>query len=391
MMEFPKNFFWGSSIAAHQVEGGNIHNDWWLDENKGVFKFKSGDACKHYELYPQDFDLAKSLNHNALRLSVEWSRIEPGPGEFNEQEIQHYKDVVRALRERDLEPVVTLHHFTSPVWFNQMGGWQDKKAVSYFFNFIAKAVDALSGEVKYWVTINEPTIYIYFGYLLGVWPPHKKGFFNAILAAKALAGTHIQAYKIIHDIYRNKNLQSPYVSIAANLRCFLADKNNLFARISAGLRHNLYNLWFLKKIHKHRAMDYIGVNYYTKENVGKGAFPAVEKNSLGWDIYPVGLYRLLLELKRFSLPVFILENGICTVDDEQRWRYICGHLEYLHKAMKEGVDVLGYLYWSLLDNFEWDKGFAPRFGLVEVDYNTYERKIRESAKKYAQVCKTGVI
>jgi len=389
MIEFPKRFLWGSAIAAHQVEGGNIYNDWWLDETSGVFKFKSGDACKHYELYRQDFDLAKSLNHNALRLSVEWSRIEPKPGEFNEAEIEHYKKVISALRERNIEPIVTLHHFTNPVWFNQMGAWQNKKAVEYFLVFVEKIVDALSSDVKYWVTINEPTIYIYFGYTLGIWPPHKKGILNTISASKALAHIHIQAYKIIHSIYRNKNFQSPYVSIAVNLRYFFACKNNLIARISADIRDKLFNFWFLKDLYKHKAMDYIGVNYYTKEDICKDKHPQVEKNSLGWDIYPEGLYRLLMKLKKFNLPVFILENGICTEDDNQRWRYISGHLKYLHKAMAEGVNVLGYLYWSLLDNFEWDKGFSPRFGIINVDYNTFQRSIRESGEKYAQVCRTG--
>ncbi|MDD5044462.1 MAG: family 1 glycosylhydrolase [Candidatus Omnitrophica bacterium] len=390
MLEFPKEFFWGSAIAAHQVEGGNIHNDWWDSEIKGVFKFPSGNACRHYELFRQDFDLARQLNQNALRFSIEWSRVEPRPGEFNEAEIQHYKDVVLALRERKIEPVITLHHFTNPVWFNQLGGWQNKKAVDYFLGFVEKVVNALSSDVKYWVTINEPMIYLYFGYSLGIWPPHKKGILNTISSYKSLVRAHVKAYRVIHTVYKNKNLPEPKVSIAANLRYFMPCKDDFTTRLAVHMRDRLYNFYFLEDIHKAGALDYIGVNYYTKEDVpAKSGCAQVEKNSLGWDIYPAGFYELLLKLKKFKLPVFILENGICTVDDDQRWKYIYEHLKSLHRAMEAGIEVLGYLYWSLMDNFEWDKGFGPRFGLIDIDYNTYERKIRESAQKYAQVCLAG--
>ena len=389
MLEFPKKFLWGSAIAAHQVEGNNIYNDWWEDEARAVFKFKSGEACKHYDLFRQDFDLAKSLNQNALRISIEWSRVEPEPGNFNLAEIKHYKDVIVALKERGIEPVITLHHFTSPAWFNKLGSWQNRKALSYFFGFVEKIVDVFSADVRYWATINEPVIYIYFGYLLGIWPPHKKGIFNSISAFYSLIFAHVQTYKIIHRIYQKNNLPPPYVGIAANLRYFLACSDTFSTRLGVYIRDKIYNLSFLEYLHKHKAMDYIGVNYYTKEDIGSFGEARVEKNSLGWDIYPEGLYKLLLKLKKFNLPVFVLENGICTEDDNQRFSYISEHLKYLHKAMKEGLDVLGYLYWSLLDNFEWDKGFAPRFGLIEVDYNTYKRTIRESAAKYGEVCRSG--
>ncbi|MCM8762983.1 MAG: family 1 glycosylhydrolase, partial [Candidatus Omnitrophica bacterium] len=292
MFEFPKDFLWGSAIAAHQVEGNNIYNDWWKDEIKGVFKFRSADACKHYELYQKDFDLAKALNHNALRLSIEWSRVEPEKGRFNEKELEHYRQVIRALKERNIEPIITLHHFTSPIWFNQLGGWQNKKAVAYFLEFVEKIVGIFCSDVRYWVTINEPMIYIYFGYLLGIWPPHKKGIFNSISAFYCLVSAHIKTYKIIHRLYQENNLPRPLVSVAANLRYFFACRKNFPARFSAYLRDKIYNLWFLESLSKHKALDYLGINYYTKEDICKDGHPQVEKNSLDWDIYPQGLYEM---------------------------------------------------------------------------------------------------
>jgi beta-glucosidase len=404
-VQFPEAFLWGAATSAHQIEGNNANSDWWQWERKSGLKEISGAACRHYEVYQADFDLAQSLEHNAHRLSIEWSRIQPGPGEFSEQEIRHYKDVILSLRQRNIEPVVTLHHFTNPLWFAALGGWENENAPGYFLAYIERVVEALAADIRYWITINEPITYIYHAYILGVWPPQKKSFLAAKKIEHNLAVSHINAYRMIHDIYRRKKLSPPRVSIAQNLQAFVACRPTLKNRLAVYLREWLYNFGFIERLIRQRALDFIGINYYGRNlaDVEKWGFKnllldtcrhnhhPVEKNSLGWDIYPEGLGQLLRKLNRYNLPVLITENGICIEDDNQRWKFIRGHLQQVAEAIQQGVKIIGYLYWSLIDNFEWDKGFGPRFGLIEVDYQTYQRRVRQSARNLALVCKTGVL
>lgn len=402
-MRFPENFLWGAATSSYQVEGDNRNCDWWEWE-KSAGKENSGHACRHYQFYEQDFDLAKELNHNTHRLSIEWSRIEPKKGIFSRAEIDHYKAVISALRKRGIEPVVTLHHFTNPLWFAKLGGWRSRNAPSYFLRYAERMAEELGGNVRYWITINEPLVYIYHSYILGLWPPQKKSFLKANSVAGNMADGHIKAYKSIHLIYKRKGLLPPYVSIAKNLQAFVGAKPTLRNKLAVFLRNRIYNFSFIERLLARRTLDFIGVNYYTRgvaDTQGWGLRSLLldqgsdnrhlEKNSLGWDMYPEGLYFLLVELKKYKLPLLITENGICTDDDSQRWRFIREHLITVGLAMEEGADVIGYIYWSLLDNFEWDKGFLPRFGLIDVDYGTYNRAIRESARKFSVVCKTGVL
>jgi len=399
MNRFPHDFFWGAATSAYQVEGNNLNSDWWEWEKKAG-KEPSAAACRSYELYEQDFDLAKELNHNAHRLSIEWSRIEPQPGQFSLKELEHYKDVILALKERGLEPIVTLHHFTNPLWFAKAGGWQNKKAPAYFLNFIQKAVNFLCADVRFWVTINEPMVYVYHAYILGQWPPQERSAWKAKAVTDNLVSAHIKAYRVIHGIYKQRNLQNCFVSIAKNIQFFTPCILNPMNKFASWLRDRYYNLDFIRRLLRYKSLDYIGINYYSRSAVElkkigfRNLFVDVcenkehsqlKKNSLGWDIYPQGLYELLIKFKRFNLPLFILENGICTEDDNLRWDFIHEHLKAVNRAMAEGVNVMGYIYWSLIDNFEWDKGFCPRFGLIKVDYNTYKRSIRESASKFAHV------
>ncbi len=404
MIKFPQNFLFGAATSAYQVEGDNCNSDWWQWE-KIAGKENSGRACRHYEFYEQDFELAKSLNHNAHRLSIEWSRIEPEKGEFSERELKHYIDVILALRARNIEPVVTLHHFTNPAWFSKSGGWLNGRSVDDFLSYCDFVTRALAKYVRYWVTINEPTIYIYNAYLFGVWPPQAKSCLMSKIVESNLALAHIKAYRLIHKIYKDLNLVSPSISIAQYTQAFVPCTRNLKDRFAARLRDKWYNFGFIDKLIRCKTVDFVGVNYYSRQLVElkkwgindlaldtcKNNHYPVKKNSLGWDIYPEGLYAVLLKLKKYRLPVIITENGICTGDDGLRWEYIQGHLKNIHLAMEKGVNVMGYLHWSLLDNFEWDKGFEPRFGLIHVDYKTYKRTVRESAVKFGRVCKTGVL
>ena len=405
MNKFPHNFLWGSATSSHQVEGQNIYNDWWLAEQNHSLKEASGEACRHYELYAQDFALAKQLSHNCHRFSIEWSRIEPLEGKFDAAAIEHYRRVIVDLKNRGLEPIVTLHHFTNPVWFSQKGGWTRRNLQKYFLRFVDRIVGEFASEVKFWITINEPLIYSSHAYLLGFWPPQERSLFKTVKVTLNMAYAHIQAYRVIHNIYQKRSLPKPMVSIAANLQAFEICQPTLKNRLALYLRHKLYNLYFIEKLLRKKTLDYIGVNYYSRNLVDVRSWKIqallmetcnynhqpLRKNSLGWDIYPLGLFKLLVGLKKYNLPILITENGICTENDDLRWDYIREHLQELHKAIGQGVKVIGYIYWSLLDNFEWDKGFGPRFGLVHIDYQTQKRTIKASALKLAEVACSGEI
>jgi beta-glucosidase len=405
MIKFPEDFYWGAATSAYQVEGNNVNSDWWEWEKSSRLRESSGEASRHYHLFKEDFLLARQLYHNAHRLSLEWSRIEPQRREFCEKEIGHYRQVIGALKALGIEPIVTLHHFTNPLWFRDRGGWQDKEAVEDFLAFVEKIVTALSDQVRFWVTINEPMVYVYYSYILGQWPPGESSFFKARQVTGRLSDAHLKAYRLIHAIYAKNNLGRPMVSVATNAQAFQPCINTFRNRLATHLRNSLYNFDFVNRLRRHRALDFMGINYYSRSLVEvdgwglrnflldtcKKKHSQLKKNSLGWDIYPQGLYSILLDFKRYNLPVFVLENGICTDDDSLRWEFISSHLKNLHLAMQQGVEVLGYLYWSLIDNFEWDKGFGQRFGLIAVDYRTYKRTIRESAFRFAKVCQTGLL
>ncbi|MFH1671169.1 MAG: glycoside hydrolase family 1 protein [Candidatus Portnoybacteria bacterium] len=391
-VKFPKGFLWGASTSSYQVEGGNF-NDWseWEKENAGRLGKKartywqkwqqekfpemlekenyiSGRACDHYHRFEEDFNLAKELGHNAHRFSIEWSRIEPKKGKIDQKEIEHYHQVLLALKERGIEPFVTLYHWTLPTWLAEEGGWLNPKAPYYFDRYVKIISENFFEEVKYWITLNEPNIYAFDSYFRGVWPPQKKSVFKYFKVLKNLVKSHKLAYRSLHLI---------------DLDCQVGvARNNVYFE-NIPLADYLWNKRFLDKIGEEQ--DFIGLNYYFHKRLFGNRNKSV--NDLGWEIYPEGIYHVLRGLEKYKKPIYITENGLADKDDTKREKFIKDHLEWTAKAIKEGVDVRGYFYWSLLDNFEWDKGFWPRFGLIEVDFKTMERKIRPSAFKYTKICK----
>lgn len=365
MKKFSKNFFWGTATSAYQVEGG-IKNDW----SEAGKKYDAGQACDHYNRFEQDFDLAKKMNNNAHRFSIEWAHIEPEQGKFNQKEIEHYKKVIKALKDRGLEPFVTLYHWTLPVWFAKKGGWLNKKSPEYFAKYVEFVVRNLS-DVKFWITINEPDIYTPHSFLTGKFPPFKKNWFKTQKVLTQLISAHKKSYQIIHKI-------------SSNNQAGIAKNSIFFSGILSFINYRR-NLWFLDKIKDYQ--DFIGVNYYIRQSLlGILKFRHMEVSDLGWEIYPKGIYHILKDLKRYKKPIYITENGLADAKDKKRAKFITNHLFWIHKAIKQGIDVKGYFYWSLLDNFEWDKGFKPRFGLIEIDYKTLKRKPRPSSKVYAKIC-----
>lgn len=408
---FPKDFYWGTATSAHQVEGDN-HNDWiewedrncevladrakkhWSEKQKKEFpqmfdcrNYKSGKATGHYNRFIEDFDILKSLNNNAYRFSIEWSRIEPQEGKFNEKEIEHYKLAIKELRKRNIEPFVTLWHFTNPIWINKIGGWKNKKTVGYFIRYAEKAVSVLGEDVKFWITVNEPEIFSSNSYLKGIWPPQKKNIFSYIKTLGNLIRAHRLAYKKIKKI--NPEFQ---VGVAKNNIYFEAYKNKLISLFLKKLADWWWNYFFLNRIRSFQ--DFIGLNYYFHNRIKGIKFNQNENNKisdLGWELYPEGIHHVLRGLKKYNKPIYITENGLADAKDKKRIEFIKEILINVSKAIREGIDIRGYFYWSLLDNFEWDKGFWPRFGLVEVDYQDLSRKIRPSALEYKKIIEANAI
>lgn len=399
---FPKNFLWGASTSSHQVEGGN-KNDWtrWETSKKrlefleksglikkyGLENFISGKATDHYNLFEKDFELAKELGHNATRFSIEWSRIEPEEGVFNQNEIEHYRKVIKKLRELKIEPFVTLWHFTNPLWFSEIGGWENKKSQYYFSRYAKKIGETLGEEINFWITLNEPEIYTLESFTLGLWPPNKKNIFSSINTIKNMIAAHKAAYNELKKINFKSN-----VGIAKNNIYFEAYGKNPFNKILKKIADHFWNYYFLNKIDS--AQDFIGLNYYFHSRIKKFIFNQNENikvSDIGWELYPEGIYHLLKELERYKKPIYITENGLADSADKNRGWYILEILKNVKKAIDEGVDVRGYFHWSLIDNFEWDKGFWPKFGLIEIDYKTFERKPRPSAEIYKKICKTNSI
>jgi len=376
ILKFPEGFLWGTATSAYQVEGG-IKNDW-------TESFDAGIACDHYHLYEKDFDLIKSLNQNAYRFSIEWSRIEPREGEFNQKEIEHYRKFLLALKERNIKSILTLHHFTNPLWLAKIGGWENKKVIFYFSRFAKKIFGEYQNLVDFWITINEPLVYASKSYLEGSWPPKKKSFLSFLKVIKNQISAH---KKVFEEFYKIK--KDVKVGIAKNNFYFEPFNSNSFLdKFNAWLNLYFWNEFFLNRIKNH--LDFIGLNYYMHQKI---KFPGQIKNEnkalsdIGWEIYPEGIYHCLKELKKYQKPIYITENGLADAKDKLRNDFIKDHLYWIHKAISEGVDCRSYFHWSLMDNFEWEKAFKPRFGLVEIDYKTLERKPRPSAFYYAKICK----
>ena len=382
ILKFPENFLWGTATSAYQVEGGIKNCDWakWKD---------AGLACDHYHRYEEDFDLAKNILHNnAHRFSIEWSRIEPEKGKWDLKEIEHYKKVLLALNKRNLKPFVTLHHFTNPLWLVKEGGWENKKVIDYFARYAEFVVKTLGEYVDFWITINEPLVYIGQGYLDYKWPPGKKNIFKAFRVLSNMIKSHKVAHKIIQKVDPTAK-----ISIATHNIFFEPYKEKSFLdKLSVSLSSYFWNRYFLNKVKNY--LDFIGLNYYF-HNIMQFPFKTKDHNGLssdlGWEIYPKGIYYVLKELQRYKKPIYIMENGIADAKDKYCSKFIIDHLKWVHKAIQEGIDVRGYFHWSLIDNFEWAEGFKPRFGLIAVDYNTLKRTPYRAAEVYGKICQNNSI
>ena len=319
-------------------------------------------------------------------------------GKFDEAATIHYRRMLLYLRELGIEPVVTLHHFTNPIWFSNIGGWTNRKAPAYFARYTEYCAEHFGDYVKWWVTINEPTIYVYMGYMIGHWPPFKINIISAIKAAINLSSAHKRAYQIIHQTNKSDRSYAAQkmVGIAHNIADYTAAHSyNLFERIAARIAKFFANDYFIYLTRGKQ--DFIGLNYYWQKIIHLKPWPVlsnnpkIERSDTDWEISPQGLLQVLRSLRKFRKPILITENGLADAKDTMRFNFIFNHILMVYAAISEGIDVRGYLYWSLLDNFEWEKGFDPRFGLIAINYTNQERTVRESAWQFSKIIKNNSI
>lgn len=390
---FPSNFWWGAAYASHQVEGNNTNNNWWRWEKQGGAVESSARACDSWHLFRRDHDLAEELGLKAFRLSLEWSRIEPKEGKFNKAAVEHYRTVLKDLKRRNIKTVVTLWHWTLPLWLvDKYGGWHNKNSVNFFVRYCKKVVKELGEEIDLFLILNEPNIPLSKGYLNAEHPPGKRNPWLFWRATKNM----IQAYNRCYN--ETKKIQpSLLTGFTHHVSEFVTLHKFPGAQWLVKKIGDYFNWHFYLKIGG--KFDFVGLNYYTghelqlKKPFSKPRSESVIFSDMGWSFSPRGIYEIIMEAKKKfpQKPIYILENGAADAEDKIRAEYIQGHLKWIYRAIKEGADVRGYFYWSLLDNFEWQAGFGPRFGLCEMDYKTMERKPRKSFYYYQKVIKENGI
>ncbi|MCR5761197.1 MAG: family 1 glycosylhydrolase [Sphaerochaetaceae bacterium] len=416
-MAFSKSFLIGAATAAHQVEGNNIHSDYWLQEHleHSSFVEPSGDACDHYNRYEEDILLMAAAGLNAYRFSVEWARIEPEEGVFDEAEIEHYRSVIRCCKDHGIEPVVTLMHFTSPAWLIRKGGWEAESTVEYFRRYASYVTEKLGSEINYICTINEANI----GLQLSAISKRFK-----MMAEKAASAPKSEEGKVQVGMNFQKMMENAKYAAMENAKIFGTPQPQVFVgsrteqgdmiiikahmaakeaikaicpSIKVGITLSLHDLqavpggekfvssaWeeeFAHYVPFIKEDDFLGVQNYTRTVYGpEGQLPAQgELTQMDYEFYPQALGNVIRKVHElFKGRLIVTENGVATDDDSKRVEFIEKALSGVKSCIDEGIPVDGYLYWSLMDNFEWQKGFGMRFGLISVDLNTQKREAKNS-------------
>ena len=393
---FPADFLWGSSTSAFQVEGDCKNHDFYEWAVKGRIKDGTNpdDAVHHYRKYIEDIELLKAMNHNAARIGLEWARIEPEEGVFDQNAIGHYRDELIRMRNVGLKCMVTIHHFANPLWLTAKGGWKNPTLLHFYLRFVEKVVYELGDLVDFWLTINEPNCYGIMAYFFGEFPPGEKSIPSFFKVSRNMIRAHCLAYQRIHRIHRENNWQEAVVGWSLAWVHFEAAPGNPLHRLGRALAHFLTLSRFINRIKD--SLDFIGIQYYRSDLVRfpftTTNHPDTPKSKLGWDIMPDRFYEVLASCwKKYHLPIYVTENGVCDDNDELRPAYLVSHLYYLWKAIQSGVDVRGYFHWSTLDNFELVDGVCSPFGLVHVDHAHPDRTrtIKPSGRLYAEIIAQG--
>lgn len=429
-VQFPNDFKWCVATSAHQIEGDNRHSDFWNWERQAG-RIENGDrsgmAANHWNLVKEDTALIKGLGAGMYRMSVEWAKIEPEQGKFDQRALDHYRDEILHLRSQGIEPMVTLHHFTHPQWFMAQGGWAGSKAPELFDRYVQRVYLALGDQVEWWVTINEPMVLLLHSYVEGIFPPGLKDFKSAEAPLVGMLEAHARAYHRLKTMaYLSQ--RPAKIGLAHHLRVFEGHHQkgffkNLANAWFAGILDNAWNWALMDALKTGRlrlriptvvsinrkikdlkeTQDFIGINYYSRDHVEltlgeKEPFrrrvpEGAPVTDIGWEIYPEGLFEVLSHVqeryRKLGLDIYILENGLADHRDQMRSRFMRDHLRQVHRAIQNGIPVKGYCHWSLIDNFEWALGFAPRFGLFEVDYKTFKRTPRRSALVFREIIRNN--
>ncbi len=414
---FPRGFLWGTATAAHQVEGNNRNNNWWAWEHEPgriAHNDRSGLACDWWGgRWKEDFDRVADSHQNAHRMSVEWSRIQPAPDRWDEQALDHYREMARGLVERGITPMFTLHHFTDPLWLGELGGWEAAAAPALFAAYAGRVVEALREYVSLWCTINEPNVLAYSGYVAGLFPPGKRDLRAAFRVMANLVRAHAAAFEAIRRMQPVSR-----IGIAVHYRDLLPARAwSPLDRMAAWTQARWFNDFFPAALtdgrlryplgrasvpEARKTQDFLGINYYTQELVGFHPLAAGElfgRRRFAVDAQvsdtgfianrPLGLVKALKWGLRFGVPMMVTENGVEDASDRLRPRYLAEHIRELWRAVNFNWPVKGYFHWTLVDNFEWERGWSQRFGLWELDVETQARRRRPSADFYAAVCRAN--
>lgn len=408
-LQFPKDFYFGASTSAHQIEG-ELHNNWtvWELENarslaaaakhrlghlpiwKDISKYAenpdnyvSGVSIDHRSRYKLDLAIAKKMNLNAFRFSIEWSRIEPKEGVWDPEAINYYRQYIAEIKKCGMEPFVTLYHWTVPTWFQDIGGFEKKKNIRYFERFAARVIDEFRKDLRYITTINEPDTVVTHGYILLEHPPQVRSYRKAFLVYRNLLIAHKRVHRYVH-----KNYNGAQVGFTKSYAHVWAGDDRWFTKMAVRADYYFRDTLILRYVM--RRVDFIGVNcYFSDRRIGLRIENNDDKtNDLGWGLHPDGLQHVLIRLSKWKRPIVVMESGVADMHDEHRKEWIAKSLAAIAAARQKGVDVRGYLHWSFIDNFEWAFGRWPRFGLVAVDYeNDLKRTVRPSGVWYANLIK----
>jgi beta-glucosidase len=377
MTKFPDGFLWGSATAAHQIEGGNVNNDWWAWEHnpESGCVASSGDACDSWQRWRDDVDLVADLGLNAYRFSLEWSRIEPAEDEWSMASLDHYRRVCAACLERGIEPVVTFHHFTTPLWLTARGGWEAPDAPERFGRFVSRATAHLGDVTGRACTINELNIIGVMGYMVGAFPPGVKGDLTRHLAVNEAM---VRAHRVAVENLRAGPGRFP-IGLTLSMAELVAEEGGEQMRDGAV---EILEDMFLRAT---EGDDYVGVQGYTRLRFGQsGPLPpeeGIKATQMGYEYWPQVVEHIVRRAAAVTgIPVIVTENGIATDDDTERVAFMSEALEGVCRCLDDGIDVRGYFAWSLLDNFEWTYGYSPKFGLCAVDPVTFERRPKPSAR-----------
>lgn len=431
MNKFKENFLVGAATAAHQVEGNNLNNDCWLMENieGSMYKEPSLDAVDHYNRYEEDIKLMAKAGLNAYRFSIEWARIEPQKGKYDDNEIEHYREVLNCCYQNEITPIVTLHHFSSPVWLIKEGGWESEKIIEHFVEYCKYVVVKLGDLMPYVCTINEANMGLQITKLMKKYMGQSTSNSNVkSQESDVQVGLNMDTQSIMQQYYiavgqafgmdpRNVNVflaprtkEGDEIVMKCHQKASEAIKR-INSEIKIGVTLSLYDHQalpggesslkreqeedFLHYLPYLAEDDFIGVQNYTRKVHGPDGVIYPDNNTrvtqMGNEYYPEALENVVRFVsEHWDKPIMVTENGIATEDDSERIEFMSTALTGLTKCIEDGIDIVGYMHWSLLDNFEWQKGYAPKFGLIEVDRRTQKRLPKESLSYLGNIVKSGI-